>query len=153
MRKRKTVQFDQAFINQVNQNPLYTVLGIQVEEVKTGHAHAVLRPKPDVCWPFPKQPHGGILFTLMDTTMAWAVISQLDSGYNCTTVHMGVQYTAPATTDHFICHAWTTHRTGRMSYVRADIHNPHKQLLATAQATFRIIRSDLFKQPDFNPTD
>jgi len=66
---------------------------------------------------------------------------------------MGVQYTAPATTGHFICHAWTTHRTGRMSYVRADIYRSYKQLLATAQATFRIIRTDLFKQPDFIPAD
>ncbi len=133
----------QDFIDQINKNTLYATLGIRIEEVKDGKAHSLLKPKSQVCWPFPAQPHGGILFTLMDTTMAWAVMSQLESGYTCTTVQLDIQFVSPAKADHFTCYAWNTHRTGRMSFVRADIHNPQKQLLASGQATFRIIQKDL----------
>ena len=139
------MEYNRAFLDQINSNPLYTAMGIQVEDVKNGNARSSLRPKPEICWPFPQQPHGGVLFTLMDTTMAWAIVSQLDSGYNCTTVHLDIQFILPARGDLFTCIAWTTHRTGRMSFVRADVHDPHKNLLASGQATFRVIQMDLFK--------
>ena len=134
-----------AILGQMNTNSLYQSLGIQVKMAGGGKAKSRLQPNPDLCWPFPKQPHGGILFTLMDTTMAWAVLSQLDSGLNCTTVNLDIHYTIPATGKFFTCSAWITHKTGRTSFVRADIYNPRNQLVAMGQATFRIIPVDLHK--------
>jgi uncharacterized protein (TIGR00369 family) len=134
--------FPSNIISQMNHNPLYNTLGIRVEEAADGKARSRLEPKSEICWPFPDQPHGGILFTLMDTTMAWAVLSQLDSGYNCTTVNLNIHYTLPAKGNLFICSAWTTHRSGRFSFVRADINDTEGRLLAMGQATFRIIQND-----------
>ncbi len=131
------------YLDRMNANSLYNTLGIRVEDAQNGKAKARLTPRVEICWPFAGQPHGGVLFTFMDTTMAWAVMSQLESGYTCTTVQLDIQFVSPAKADHFTCYAWNTHRTGRMSFVRADIHNPQKQLLASGQATFRIIQKDL----------
>jgi len=138
--------FTANIISQMNDNPLYNALGIRVEEAADGKASSRLEPKSEICWPFPGQPHGGILFTIMDTTMAWAVLSQLDSGYNCTTVNLNIHYTLPAKGNLFTCSAWTTHRSGRFSFVRADINNAEGRLLAMGQAAFRIIQNDFMKE-------
>ncbi len=132
-------------LDQINGNPLYQVMGIRVQEARAGKARSRLEPKSAVCWPFSEQPHGGVLFTLMDTTMAWAVWSQLDAGYSCTTVNLDIHYTMPAKSDAFLCAAWSTHKTGRISFVRADILNSKGQLVAMGQGAFRIISVDLLK--------
>ncbi|MGD8524358.1 MAG: PaaI family thioesterase [Desulfobacterales bacterium] len=128
-------------INQVSDNSLYNTLGIRIEHAADGEARARLEPSPEVCWPFSGQPHGGILFTLMDTTMAWAVLSQRESGQNCTTINLNIHYTQPATGKFFNCTAWVTHQTERSSFLSADIHDEQGRLLAMGQATFRIIRA------------
>ena len=134
-----------AILDQMNANSLYRTLGIQIEKASDGKARSRLRPNLDVCWPFPQQPHGGVLFTQIDTTMAWAVWSQLESGYNCTTVNIDIHYTQPAHDKVFVCSAWSTHKTGRSSFVRADIHDSKGELVAMGQGTFRIIPVDLLK--------
>jgi uncharacterized protein (TIGR00369 family) len=128
-------------IKQLSDNSLYNTLGIRIDSAVDGEARARLEPTAEVCWPFPGQPHGGILFTLMDTTMAWAVLSQRESGHNCTTINLNIHYTQPATGNVFTCTARVTHQTPRSSFLRADIHDEQGKLLAMGQATFRIIRA------------
>jgi len=129
-------------LDRMNENLLYTTLGIRLEEAAEGRARARLTPKAEMCWPFPDQPHGGILFTMMDTTMAWAVQSLLESGYACTTVDLNIQYLAPAKGGRFFCKAWTSHQTKHLVFVRADIVDSEDHPLAVGQATFRIIKMD-----------
>ncbi|MGD2186178.1 MAG: PaaI family thioesterase [Desulfobacterales bacterium] len=134
-----------AIMDQINTNSLYNAFGIKIEKAGDGKATSRLKPNSELCWPFAEQPHGGVLFTLMDTTMAWAVWSQLDSGFNCTTINLDIHYTMPAKGGFFACSAWSTHKTGRTNFVRADIHDRDDQLVAMGQATFRIIPIDLLK--------
>ena len=124
----------------LNANPLYRTLGIHVEEAQRGIARASLKPPANVCWPFPGQPHGGVLCALLDTTMAWAVFSELKSDQNCATVHLGMEYLQPARGRRFSCMAWNVHRTGRLSFVRGEVRDHGGDLLLIGQATFRIIR-------------
>jgi uncharacterized protein (TIGR00369 family) len=135
------VEISKQTINQLSDNSLYNTLGIQIESAADGVARARLEPAPEVCWPFSGQPHGGILFTLMDTTMAWAVLSRCESGQNCTTINLNIHYTQPATGNLFICTARVTHQTKRSSFLSADIHSEQGGLLAMGQATFRIIQA------------
>jgi uncharacterized protein (TIGR00369 family) len=131
-------------LNRLNRNPLYETIGIRIESAANGKASSRLDPRPEVCWPFPAQPHGGVLFTVVDTTMACAVLTELEPGLNCTTIDLSLHYTAPAKGAYFSCCAWTTHRTGRLSFVRAEIYDPDNQVLALGQAVFRIIKMDFF---------
>ena len=139
------MEITQEVLDRLNDNPLYKTLGIGVEEADKGTARSRLEPDAKLCWPFPGQPHGGVLFTLMDVTMAWAVFSQLDPGYNCATINLDIQYILPAKGNLFTCSASTAHRTGRLCFVRGEIHNPEGQLIAMGQATFRVIESDIMK--------
>jgi uncharacterized protein (TIGR00369 family) len=134
------MEFSHEDITGSNRSSLYQTLGIEVLEAAQGRARSVLRPKPAVCWPFAEQPHGGILFTLMDTTMAWAVLTLVERGQNCATISMEVQYTQRALGGEFICEGWVSFRAGRMAYTRADVKNSAGGLFATAQAAFRVIR-------------
>jgi uncharacterized protein (TIGR00369 family) len=133
----------QEILDQFNRNHLYTTLGIRLDKAEEGKAEAVLTPNPKVCWPFPDQPHGGILFTVMDTTMAWATQSLLESGSSCTTIDMHIQYLAPAKESPYTCLAETTHRTRHLAFIRADIRDARENLIASGQATFRIIKMGL----------
>ena len=56
------------------------------------------------------------------------------------------EITKPAKSDVLVCTAWSTHRTGRSSFVGADIHNSNGELVSMGQGTFRIIEVDLLKQ-------
>lgn len=127
-------------IERMNTNPLYQTVGIALSFAQDGEAIATLKPRPDICWPFENQPHGGMLFTLMDTTMAWAIQSKLESGFSCTTIDLSIRYILPARGDTFSCKAQTIHQTGRLSFVCADITDDQDNVIASGQATFRIIK-------------
>ena len=133
------------FLDRFNDNALYRTLGIMVEQVSDGRAGARLTPQSPICWPFPDQPHGGVLFTLMDTTMAWAVLSIVEPGKNCTTIDLSIQYTAPAKGSVFTCRTRIEHTTRRMAFVRGEVLDVKDRVVALGQGTFRIINSDPFE--------
>lgn len=130
-----------ADLDKINANSLYQTLGIRLETASQGRAQSILQPRSQVCWPFPSQPHGGILFTLLDTTMAWAVFSDLPKGSNCTTIHLDIQYPAPARAESFYCSTQILRRTGRLCFVRGEIVGHEHELVATGEAIFRIIQT------------
>ncbi|MEE4353811.1 MAG: PaaI family thioesterase [Desulfatiglans sp.] len=138
------MEMTQEILDRLNNNTLYNSLGITIEEADKGRARSRLEPNADLCWPFPGQPHGGILFTQMDTTLSWAICTLLESGQSCTTINLDIQFTSRAQTDLIICSAWATHRTKRMSFGRADIHDQEGNLLAIGQGAFRIIKDSMF---------
>lgn len=126
-----------------NENPLYKTIGIRLDDVGDGSARAMLAPRAEVCWPTQGQPHGGILFTTLDTVMAFAALSTADAEAGCATVDSYVQYPAPARDAPFTCHAQTSRRTGRTVFVRGEIVDAQGVLVAISQATFRIIAGNL----------
>ncbi len=136
------MEFTQELLDRFNDNPLYHTMGITVEFAREGTARSALRPQENVCWPFPGQPHGGILFTQMDTTMAWAVLAELEPGHNCATINLNIQYTHPARTAPFYCDARITHKTNKICFVQGSISDAEGKLLAMGQATFRVVKSD-----------
>ncbi len=137
------MEFSPQEIDRLNNNPLYQTVGILVDEAKDGKAQSHLRPNPALCWPFEAQPHGGVLFTLMDTTMAWAVLTGLKEGYNCATINLDIQYTRRAKGEFFICNAWITHKAKQIVYTRADILDEKGQLTATGQGAFQTVKAPL----------
>ena len=125
------MEFSPEEINSINNNSLYNAIGISVEDADGGKARSRLRPNKDFCWPFEEQPHGGVLFTVMDTTMAWAILTLIDKGYNCATIGLDIQYTRRALGELFVCHALVTQLGGQIEYTRADIFDEKEKLVAT----------------------
>ena len=132
------------FLDELNDNHLYRTMGIRVTRTGDGWAESELTPQGSVCWPFPDQPHGGVLFTLMDTTMAWSVFTLLDQGQNCTTIDLNIHYAKPARNGPFRCRADVGQRTGKLAFVRAQITDADDNILAMGQGAFRVINIDPF---------
>ena len=134
------MEFSSQEIERINENSLYRSLGIRVDTITGGKARSSLRPNPAHCWPFEGRPHGGVLFTLMDTTMAWAVLSGVDQEMGCATINMDIQYIRRADDPVLFCDTWVTHQGGRMVYTRGNIIDEADQLLATGQGVFRLVK-------------
>ena len=134
------MDFSDAHVARLNDNPLYRALGIRVERVQAGLARATLEPTVSACWPQPGQPHGGVLFTLLDTTTAWAALSHGEDGEDCVTVDCAIQCPAPARHGPFACVATTARKAGRTVFVRAEVLDAHGTPVALGQATFRLVR-------------
>ena len=137
------MEFNKDIIEQVNRNPLYQAMGISIETAKGGAVTSSLKPEPAMCWPFAGQPHGGVLFTLMDTTMAWAAISGQEKAGSCTTIHLDIQYIRPARGAAFSCRAEVVSQTTRISFLSASIFDADGQLLATGQGTYRLMNGSI----------
>lgn len=132
------MDFTDSDIARLNDNPLYRALGIRVVSAGAGRAQATLIPTEAACWPQPHQPHGGVLFTLLDTTIAWAAMSAGD-GEDCVTVDCAVQYPVAARHGPFECVATTLRRSGRTVFVRAEVLDAGGVPVTLGQATFRLL--------------
>ncbi|HYF57557.1 MAG TPA: PaaI family thioesterase [Burkholderiaceae bacterium] len=121
-----------------NAGPLYRTLGIRLLSCADGGARSVLTPTAEVCWPEAGQPHGGILFTVLDTTMAFAAASNADRIVGCATVDCSVQYPSPARSGPFECRVTTLRCTGRTAFVRGELVDAAGVPVALGQGTFRL---------------
>jgi len=130
------MEITKQFLDRVNENPLYTLLGIRIETVGDGTVRSSLQAAPGTCWPVAGQPHGGVLFTLMDTTMAWAAIVH-PGVQDGTTVHLDIQYLRAARNGPWSCEARVIHRTSRTCFLRAEIRDTTGEPVATGQGTYR----------------
>lgn len=131
------MHYAEAHLTRLNDNPLYHALGIRVESVGDGQARSVLTPTANACWPTP-QPHGGVLFTLLDTTMAFAAQSNGEGDSGCATVDCSIQYLSAARSGPFVCTVATTLKTTRTAFVRGEIRDANGHPVAMAQGTFRL---------------
>lgn len=134
------MEFSADTLARLNDNPLYAALGIRIDHCDGGKARATLAPTANACWPSPGSPHGGVLFTVIDTTMAWAAMSLAGGGESVATVDCSIQYPAPATHGPFTCEAASVRKTGRTVFMRAEILDGRGGVVALGQGTFRIIR-------------
>jgi uncharacterized protein (TIGR00369 family) len=132
------MEFTAVRIAELNANPFYYAVGVRLNWVSDGGAEAVLDPNPAMCWPNAGRPHGGVLFTVLDTTMAFAAISNGADGSGCATVDCNIQYTAPADHGPFLCRVATTSKTPRTVFIRGEVVDRHNTVVALAQATFRL---------------
>lgn len=116
-------------------NPLFAFLGMEVESIEPDTATLRL--------PFKKEliqgaglVAGGILATLLDETMAHAVLGGNAPGQRTTTVEMSVSYLRPvANGDDLICSAKVVKRGRRVIFVEAEIRAGNREC-ARATGTF-----------------
>ena len=125
-------------LDALNDNPLYRALGIRITAREDGTARSELRAPEYACWPEAGQPHGGVLFTQLDTTCATAVLSGPHLMGTCSTIGLDVHYLAPATGPVLRCTAQVERRGLRVCFVRASTMDEHGEVVALAQGSFRV---------------
>nr|WP_321259759.1 PaaI family thioesterase [uncultured Pseudodesulfovibrio sp.] len=129
-----------AYLEQVRQknqtiNPLLAFLGIEVDEIKPDNAILRLPAKPELLQGAGVVA-GGILATLLDETMAHAVLGGNPQGKRTATVDMNVSYLRPVQphTD-LVCKARVVKRGSRILFTEASVQADGRDV-ARATASF-----------------
>ncbi len=115
--------------------PFAKMIGMELVDMRTDEAIIKIEMRDEL-----RQPagvlHGGVTATLMDTAMAFAVITRLEEGERASTVDLTVHYLRPHTEGTFTCTAKIVRAGKRIFTVSADVVNEQGKLIATAVSTY-----------------
>ena len=121
--------------------PVANLVGYKIYEVDNGYAAFDLNPAEYHYNPFATV-HGGILSTLLDTTMTASVLSTLPKGFSCTTIEIKVNFIKPVTADTGIlkCEARPIHVGKKLATVEGKIKDQNGVLHAHGVSTCSIFK-------------
>lgn len=115
--------------------PYAHLLGIELDEISEGVATVGLNVRKEL-----KQNHGvvhgGAIVSLIDTAMAFAIITLLAPGEKVTTVDLTVSYLRPLTKGRITARARVVRSGRRLFVVSADVFDDEGILASTALSTY-----------------
>ena len=115
--------------------PFAHLLGIELDEISEGGATLGLNVRQEL-----KQNHGvvhgGAIASLIDTAMAFAIITMLAPGERVTTVDLTVSYLRPLTKGRITARAGVVRSGRRLLVVSADVFGDDGILASTALSTY-----------------
>lgn len=119
----------------LHSNPFSQMIGMRLVEMIPGEAVIDIDMRDEL-----RQPHGllhgGVTAALIDTAMAFAVITKLDENERASTVDLTVHYLRPHTEGKISCTAKVVRAGKRIITLTADVHNESGRLIATAVSTY-----------------
>jgi acyl-CoA thioesterase len=115
--------------------PYLKLIGMELVDLKSGEAILSLQMRDEL-----RQPHGllhgGATASIIDTAMAFAVVTKLAENEKASTVDLTVHYLRPVTTGAIVCTAKVLKAGKRLLTVSAEVVNNEKKLIATALSTY-----------------
>jgi len=121
--------------------PFARLIGIQLEEVVEGRSVLTMPIRDDL-----KQNHGvvhgGAIASLIDSSMAFAIIPLLGEKERTTTVDLTIHYLRPLTEGVAKSSARVVRAGRRIIVVSAEVFNHKEQLVATAVSTYLRLTPD-----------
>jgi acyl-CoA thioesterase len=119
----------------LHSNDVAKMIGMELFDIAPGEATITIKMRDQL-----RQPHGvlhgGITATLIDTAMAFAVITRLAEGEKATTVDLTVHYLRPHIEGAVSCTAKVVRAGKRIITLTAEAFNEEKKLIATAMSTY-----------------
>ena len=121
--------------------PVAKLIGYQIKEVDYGFAAFELHPGEHLYNPFATV-HGGILSTLLDTTMTAAVLTTLQQNITCSTVEIKVNFIKPVSAESKLvrCEARIIHVGRKLATVEGRIKGENDELYAHGVSTCMIFK-------------
>jgi acyl-CoA thioesterase len=80
--------------------------------------------------------HGGVLFSLLDSALGRAILSQLPEGRGCATVEIKINYFRPVQSGRILARGEVVNLGRRVAYAEGQITNDEGKLVARATGTF-----------------
>ncbi|HMQ05508.1 MAG TPA: PaaI family thioesterase [Pyrinomonadaceae bacterium] len=115
--------------------PFAQLMGMRLDDLQQNESVIKIEMRDDL-----RQPHGvlhgGVTATLIDTAMAFAVITRLAPDEKATTVDLTVHYLRPHLEGTLICTAKVVRAGKRILTVSADVVNSENKHIATAISTY-----------------
>lgn len=119
-------------------NRFANLIGLRFDHVEDGKCKCSLEVTDDHFHPGGVV-HGGIAFSLADSSMAMALISTLDPGYGASTIESKISYLEAVREGVMVSEARIIRRGKRIAFMEAQVTRDG-QLVATATATFAIVK-------------
>ena len=119
----------------MQKNPFAKLIGMKLIDLKPGEATVQIEMRDEL-----RQPHGilhgGVTATLIDTAMAYAVITCLTDEEKASTIDLTVHYLRPHSEGAFTCTAKIVRAGKRILTVSAEVYNEQEKQIATALSTY-----------------
>lgn len=80
--------------------------------------------------------HGGVLASMLDTTLGGAVFGGIPKGKGCATLSFNINFFRPVSGGKLFCNARLANMTRQTAYASGEIHDDKGRLIASATATF-----------------
>jgi uncharacterized protein (TIGR00369 family) len=119
----------------VDSVPYAHVLGIELDDVSKGKATLGLEIRKELTQNHGVV-HGGAIASLIDTAMAFAIISLLAPREKVTTVDLTISYLRPLTHGRITAMAQVVRAGRRLFVVSADVFDANGKLATTALSTY-----------------
>jgi acyl-CoA thioesterase len=115
--------------------PYLKLIGMELVDLKSGEAIVRLEMRDEL-----RQPHGllhgGATASVVDTAMAFAVVTKLAENEKASTVDLTIHFLRPVTEGAIVCTAKVVKAGKRLLTVSAEIVDDEKKLIATALSTY-----------------
>jgi uncharacterized protein (TIGR00369 family) len=115
--------------------PFVRLLGMEMVDLSYGEAILKLKMRDEL-----RQPHGvlhgGATASIIDTAMAFAIITCLEKDEKATTIDLTVHYLRPVSTGEIVCTAKIVRAGKRILTVSAECVNSEGKITATALSTY-----------------
>jgi uncharacterized protein (TIGR00369 family) len=127
--------------DRISPPPVANLVGYKICKVDNGYAAFELNPAEYHYNPFATV-HGGILSTLLDTTMTASVLSTLPKGFSCTTIEIKVNFIKPVSVETGIlkCEARPIHVGKKLATVEGKMRDKQGVLHAHGVSTCSIFK-------------
>lgn len=115
--------------------PYIKLLGMRLTDLQDGEAVVTLKMRDEL-----RQPHGllhgGATASVIDTAMAFAVVTKLAESEKASTVDLNVYYLRPVFEGEISCTAKIVKTGKRLLTVSAEVFDDNGKLIATALSTY-----------------
>jgi len=119
-----------------SKHPFADLLGMTRKKPRRGTSQTSMRVKPMMFNPI-NCVHGGVIFSLIDSDMAGALVTQMEPHERCTTVEAKINYLRPATKGTLVCTSRLLQRENNVALVEAEVHSG-KTLIAKGLGTYLV---------------
>jgi acyl-CoA thioesterase len=128
-------QDKQLVLETIKNTPYLRLLGIELVEISREKVVMSLEMQEKLQQPY-KLLHGGATASLIDTAMAFAVVTSIGAEEKATTVDLTVQYLRPVTEGKVFCTAKVVRAGKRLVFLSAEVANEQGKLTATGLSTY-----------------
>jgi len=119
-------------------NPLFTYLGVIVDEISSRRVVLRLPFRPDFIQGG-GMIAGGIIATLADEAMAHAALASLDPGETTATIEMNTRYLKACPSGSLTATATLVKKGRRIMTLQAEVADDKQQIIAQAGASFMVL--------------
>lgn len=123
---------------------IWDTMGWKLAELEPGYS--VLVWEPDERFAFPTVDggwivHGGMVATILDTAMGQATWTLLDDHQVFLTAELRTEFYRPTLPGPVRATGWVVHRSNRLTFAAAELHDGAGRLLASGRATNMTIKA------------